>query len=142
VFLRSFYVGVIIAAGAMIGCLSAWSAGNWRLGDHLNPSDPVYMKGTTMTFAGIVVAQVGNVLACRTSKVSIFKTSVKSNKWVWVGIASQISILSLIVYVAPLQQLFGTTAIGLADWAYLWLLALIVLLAEETRKLVTRHVEK
>ncbi len=56
VFLRSLYIGLIVAAGAMYGCLSAWSAGGWHLGMSLDPNDPVYLKGTTMTFAGIVVA--------------------------------------------------------------------------------------
>lgn len=143
VFLRSLYLGFIIAAGAMIGCLSAWSAGGWHLGMLEKDMNPlVYAKGTTMTFAGIVIAQVGNVLACRTSKVSIFRTSLKSNKWIWLGIASQISILSLIVYVPFLQGLFGTTAIESIDWAYLTLLAGIVVFAEEIRKFFARRFSK
>ena len=32
VFARSLYIGVIIAIGAMIGCLSAWMAGGWHFG--------------------------------------------------------------------------------------------------------------
>jgi len=143
VFLRSLYLGFIIAAGAMIGCLSAWSAGGWHLGMLEKDMNPlVYAKGTTMMFAGIVIAQVGNVLACRTSKVSIFRTSLKSNKWIWLGIASQISILSLIVYVPFLQGLFGTTAIESIDWAYLTLLAGIVVFAEEIRKFFARRFSK
>jgi magnesium-transporting ATPase (P-type) len=62
-----------------------------------------------------VVAQVGNVLACRTSKQSIFRTSIKTNKWILFGIASQLSILALIIYLPFLQSLFGTTALGIAD---------------------------
>ena len=88
------------------------------------PADSlVYIKGVTMTFAGIVVAQVGNVLACRTTKQSIFKTSLAANKWILLGIVSQLSILSLLVYVPFLQKLFGTTALGVTDWAFLALLA-------------------
>jgi magnesium-transporting ATPase (P-type) len=142
VFLRSIYVGVIIAVGAMIGCISAWSAGGWHLGLQLPTNSIVYMKGTTMTFAGIVIAQVGNVLACRTSKLAMFKTSISSNKWIWLGIASQISILSFLVYVPLMQTLFGTTALGLADWAFLAMLALIVIFAEEIRKWFTRRITK
>ena len=40
VFLRSLYIGLIVAAGAMHGCLSAWSAGDWHLGMSLDPNDP------------------------------------------------------------------------------------------------------
>jgi len=142
VFLRSFYIGLIIAAGAMVGCLSVWSASGWHLGMSLRADDVVYVKGTTMTFAGIVVAQVGNVLACRTSRASILKTNLKSNKWIWLGIASQLTILSAIVYIPPLQVLFGTTAIGLTEWAFLALLACVVVLAEEIRKWFARRLAK
>ncbi|PIX32079.1 ATPase, partial [Candidatus Bathyarchaeota archaeon CG_4_8_14_3_um_filter_42_8] len=134
VFLRSFYIGVIIAAGAMFGCLSAWSSGGWRLGMPLPSDSIIYIKGVTMTFAGIVIAQVGNVLACRTSKVSIFKTSLSSNKWIWIGIAAQVSIISFLVYVPLMQRLFGTTALGLIDWTFLAVFACIVIFAEEVRK--------
>ena len=139
VFLRSLYIGSIIAAGAMLGCVSAWSAGGWRLGMQLDSSNPVYMKGTTMTFAGIVVAQIGNVLACRTNKQSIFKTSFKNNKWIWLGIVSQISILSAIIYVPFLQTLFGTAAIEPADWALLAPLAFTIVFVEEIRKWFARR---
>jgi magnesium-transporting ATPase (P-type) len=142
VFLRSLYVGVIIAVGAMIGCLNAWTAGGWHLGMQLPTNSIVYMKGTTMTFAGIVIAQVGNVLACRTSKLSIFKTSISSNKWIWFGIVSQISILSFLVYVPFMQTLFGTTALGLLDWVFLAALAVTVIFAEEIRKWLAGKITK
>jgi magnesium-transporting ATPase (P-type) len=142
VFLRSLYIGVIIALGAMFGCINAWSAGGWRLGMQLPEDSAVYVKGTTMTFAGIVMAQVGNVLACRTSKTSVLKTSLSNNKWIWFGIASQISILSLLVYVPLMQTFFGTTAIGLADWAFLALLAGTVIFVEEVRKWFARRLTR
>jgi len=142
VLLRSQYIGVVTAVGAIIGCLTVWSAGGWSYGMPLLSSSLVYVKGTTMTFAGIVMAQVGNVLACRTSKQSIFRTSVATNKWILVGIAAQISILSIIVYVPFLQSLFGTTELGVAEWAYLLLLPVAVILAEEVRKLLARHLVK
>jgi len=140
VFLRSIYIGAIIATGAMIGCLNAWATGGWQFGMPLAPDDPVYIKGITMTFAGIVVAQVGNVLACRTTKQSIFKTSLSTNKWIVLGIFAQLSVLSLLVYVPFLQQIFSTTGLSVADWAFLASLALIVVFAEEIRKFFARRI--
>ena len=147
VFGRSLYIGVIIAVGAMIGCIGAWMAGGWHYGMALTSDSPfytsgVYTKGVTLTFAGIVVAQAGNVLASRTSKQSIFRTSISTNKWIIFGIISQITILALIVYVPPLQRVFGTTALGLNDWAFLIGLALVVIFAEEIRKLLVRRFSK
>ncbi|MCW4017854.1 MAG: cation-transporting P-type ATPase [Candidatus Bathyarchaeota archaeon] len=142
VLLRSVFIGVIIAVGAMIGCLSAWTAGGWQFGMPLATDDPVYIKGVTMTFAGIVVAQAGNVLACRTSKQSIFKTSIKNNKWILVGMTAQIGIMALLVYVPLMNQYFTTTPLGLSDWAFLISLAVVVILAEEIRKFFARRFSK
>ena len=138
VFLRSLFVGAIIATGAVLGCITAWMNGGWQFGTPLPDSSVLYRKGTTMTFAGIVIAQVGNVLASRTSKVSLFKTSLKSNKWIWLGIAAQVSILSVLVYVPFMQSVFQTTGLELLDWAFLALLACVVVFAEEIRKWISR----
>ncbi len=139
---RSIFIGVIIAAGAMYGCLSTWMAGGWELGMQLAADDPIYIKGVTMTFAGIVVAQVGNVLACRTSRQSIFKTSLRTNKWILFGIIAQLLVLAILIYVPIMQQFFGTTALGLGDWIFLFSLAIVVIAAEEIRKIFVRRFSK
>jgi magnesium-transporting ATPase (P-type) len=139
VFGRSLFIGAIIAAGALYGCLSTWIAGGWTFGMPLAETNPLYIKGVTMTFAGIVVAQAGNVLACRTSKQSIFRTSLAKNKWIIWGIIAQLSILALLVYVPLLQQVFGTTGLTLMEWLYLIGLAVAVVMAEEARKFVLRR---
>jgi P-type Ca2+ transporter type 2C len=139
VFSRSLYIGTIIAIGALYGCLSAWMAGGWTFGMPLEADSQVYIKGVTMTFAGIVVAQAGNVLACRTSKQSIFRTSLAKNKWIVWGIFAQLSILMFLVYIPPLQNVFGTTGLGVMDWLYLIALAVIVIFAEEARKFFSRR---
>ncbi len=147
VLIRSVFIGVIIAAGAMVGCLNAWIAGGWHFGMALTSTSSfftsgVYARGVTLMFAGIVVAQAGNVLACRTSKQSIFKTSLKTNKWIIFGIASQIGILSLLVYVPLMQHIFTTAPLTLSNWAFLLSLAVIVVFAEEIRKFFSRKFTK
>ncbi len=149
---RSVFIGVIIATGAMILCLNAWAAGgwhigmpvptNWQFGVNGITADPIYLKGVTLMFAGIVVAQAGNVLACRTSRQSIFKTSLKTNKWIIVGIVAQLSILAFLVYVPLMRQFFGTVPLGFTDWLFLISLALIVVFAEEIRKFFVRRFGK
>jgi hypothetical protein len=46
------------------------------------------------------------------------------------------------VYVPWLQRLFGTTALDPMDWAFLALLAFIVIFAEEIRKWFARKLAK
>jgi calcium-translocating P-type ATPase len=147
VLLRSVFIGVIIAVGAMIGCINAWVAGGWTFGMALTSTSSfytsgVYAKGVTMMFAGIVVAQAGNVLACRTSKQSIFKTSLKQNKWIIFGIVAPLSILAFMVYIPLMNTYFTTAPLGVGDWAFLLSLAVVVVLAEEIRKFFSRRFTK
>jgi magnesium-transporting ATPase (P-type) len=104
----------------------------------LDPSNLVYIKGTTMTFAGIVLGQVANVLSCRTNRVSMFRLGLSRNKWILLGIAAQVGILATIIYLPLLQPIFGTTALSALDWAHLLLVTVSVVVAEEVRKLVIR----
>jgi P-type Ca2+ transporter type 2C len=155
VLLRSIFIGVIIAVGATIGCVNAWAAGGWHIGINIPQDlptwqwgikgivpDPIYLKGVTMMFAGIVVAQAGNVLACRTSKQSIFKASLKHNKWIIVGIVAQLSILAFLVYVPLMNSFFGTVPLEAGDWVFLLSLAVVVVFAEEIRKFFSRRFSK
>jgi len=144
VFARSVYIGTIIGVGALYGCLSTWMAGGWYFGMPMTPDNAfyttgVYTKGVTMMFAGIVVAQAGNVLACRTNKQSIFRASIAKNKWIAWGIIAQLTILAVLIYAPPLQSVFGTTSLGLMDWLYLLSLPIAIILAEEARKLFVRR---
>jgi len=136
---RSFFLGSFVSLGSMAGCLWAWSLGGWSLGQSLASDNPVYRKGTTMTFTGIVATQVGNVFACRTDRTSIFKVGFLSNKWVWVGIAGELLLTSAIVYLAPLQAVFKTAPLGLIDWMFLFMFAPILLFGEEIRKYFLRR---
>jgi calcium-translocating P-type ATPase len=139
VMLRSCYIGLIIAAGIMIACLNTWSMGGWHLGMQLDPKSTLYIKGTTMVFAGIVIGQIGNVLASRTNKTSIFKTSLTNNKWIWFGIIAQISLIVSMVYIPLLQKFLSTTALNLNDWITLAFIACTVIFAEEIRKWFARR---
>jgi hypothetical protein len=48
----------------------------------------------------------------------------------------------MIVYVPFMQVIFQTTGLGPLDWAFLAILACIVVFAEETRKWASRRYSK
>ena len=131
---RSLFLGAFVCIVGMVGCLVVWMQGGWRYGLELSFNDPIYRQGTTMTFAGIVVAQSANLFACRAARTSIVRVGLFSNRWIWLGITSQILILSGIVYLPILQNIFGTYPLTIQNWGLLLMLAPLPLLAEEVRK--------
>ncbi|MBI5809682.1 MAG: cation-transporting P-type ATPase, partial [Deltaproteobacteria bacterium] len=67
-------------------CLSAfffayWMRG-WVQGTPRPDAGSIYAAATTMSFAGIVASQMGNVFACRTDKDSVFKAGFFKNRFV------------------------------------------------------------
>lgn len=87
-----------------------------------------------MTLAAIVFCQIGAVLNCRTDRQSVFATGLFSNRQVLVGIATEVVLISAIIYLPVLQDIFGTTAIGPRDWLYLVVLPIPMVLLEELRR--------
>ena len=136
---RSIFLGAFECIAAMTGALSTWISGGWHFGQALSSTSLLYRKGTTMALTGIVMTQIGNVFALRTSHTSIFKVGFLSNKWVLVGILGELIIISSIVYLTPLQQVFHTVSLSLTDWIFLFMFAPILFLAEETRKFFLRR---
>jgi len=55
---------------------------------------------------------------------------------------AQLSILSFLVYVPLMQKFFGTMGLNIIDWAFLALLAVTVVFAEEIRKFFSRRLSK
>ncbi len=102
-------------------------------------NDPIYIKATTMSLAAIVFCQIGAVFNCRTEKQSVFKIGLFSNKRVNLGIVVEIILIFLLVYLPPLQKVFHTAPLGIADWLILCIWPPIVLLVEEIRKAFLRR---
>jgi magnesium-transporting ATPase (P-type) len=92
-----------------------------------------------MVFAGIVMAQIGNLLGCQTTRTSAFTVGVFKNKWINPGyLLFEVVILLSIVYIPLLQNFFNTTYLGINEWLYLITFIPIMFLAEELRKYLTR----
>jgi len=87
-----------------------------------------------MTLAAVVATQVGNLFAQRTERASVFHTGFFRNRLVWVGIATEVGLLLLIVHVPFLQSIFGTAGFPAQGWGFLLLCVPALLLADEGRK--------
>jgi magnesium-transporting ATPase (P-type) len=133
-----FWYGMIEAIASM----SAYFFLNWRFGWPGVPLAPegtqTYMMATTMTLAGVVAAQVGAVFACRSERASIFKIGFTTNRLVLVGIAVELVLLALMVYVPFLHSIFNTAPLDGIDWLYVFAWAPLILIADELRKAFLR----
>ena len=105
----------------------------------LPASGPLYRAATAMTLASVVATQIGNLFAQRTESLSVFRMRWNSNRLVWIGIATELMLIVLLVYVPVFQHLFDTASFPLHNWLFLFAWAPILLLADEGRKALVRH---
>jgi Ca2+-transporting ATPase len=131
------WLGIIESVASMSGYFFINWLHGWPHGP-LAAGGALYRMATTMTLACIVTTQIGSVFACRTDRTSIFKIGFLTNRLILVGIAVELALLSLLMYVPFLQNIFNTAPIGLAGWAYAFAWAPVMFLAEEARKALLR----
>jgi magnesium-transporting ATPase (P-type) len=129
------WLGMIQSLAAMLAFYFVyWTHGYWGQWLDVPNQGVLYRTATTMTLAAVVATQIGNLFAQRTEVASVFKAGFFANRMVWVGIACELTLIVLIVYVPLLQGVFGTAALTVQDWLFLlaWTPALLV--ADELRK--------
>ena len=138
--LRAYlFLGLIEAIVAMSGFFLYLSSQGWTWGAHLDWSSPLYKEATTVTFAGIVLAQVANVFACRSDRLSAARSGWFSNPVILWGIAIELTLLAAITYTPTGHEIFGTSPLPPWIFAPLTLGALMLLLAEEARKIMANR---
>jgi Ca2+-transporting ATPase len=99
----------------------------------------IYRQATTLTLTAIVASQDGNVFSCRSEWLSIFRLGFLSNPWILVGIATEWALILAIIYVVPLQTIFGTAPLGAKEWLMLLMWPFLLLGLEELRKVYGRR---
>ncbi|MEW6106204.1 MAG: cation-transporting P-type ATPase [Bacillota bacterium] len=135
-----FWLGILQSIAAMAAFYFLyWTNGYWGQWLDLPATGPLYRAATAMTLAAVVVTQIGNLFAQRTEYMSVFRIDLLlSNRLVWVGIATELTLVFLIIYVPFFQDLFGTAAFPPRNWAFLLAWAPSLLMADEVRKALAR----
>ena len=135
--LRAYlFLGLNSALLAMGGFFLYLFANGWTWGVHLEWSSPLLQSATTVTLAAIVLAQVANVFACRSARLSAFRVGWLTNPLIYWGIAVELTLFAVISYTSIGNQMFGTTPLPLWIFGPLIIGATLLLLAEEARKLI------
>jgi len=138
--LRAYlWLGPLQALGSLAAYGSVLAAAGWRWGDPLPPGDPLHLEATMATFAGIVLAQMANLLVCRDELAPALERGRPHNPLLLPALATEAGLLVLIVYTPVGWTLFGTAPLGPLPWAVGAAGALLLLVAEESRKAVRRR---
>jgi magnesium-transporting ATPase (P-type) len=131
------FLGAISAVLVMGGFLWVMLRAGWRPGDATDAASPLHddwLRGTTMTFAGIVACQVGTAFAARTERAATGSVGWASNPLLIWGIAFELAFAAALIYLPPLQAVFGTRALRWADLAILVPFPFLVWGADELRR--------
>jgi magnesium-transporting ATPase (P-type) len=115
-----------------------WMNGYWGQWLDLPGSGEIYQAATAMALSAVVMTQVGNLFAQRTERASVFRHGLFTNRLIWVGIASELVLVFLIVYTPWLQAIFGTAAFPLNNWWFLFAWTPSLLIVDEVRKFIVR----
>jgi sodium/potassium-transporting ATPase subunit alpha len=137
---RSYlFLGMIEAAACMFGFFYVLYHGGWKWGIMLPPNDMLYLQATTACLTAIIITQIGNVFACRSSAESIFSIGVFSNRLIFGGILFELILQLFIVYHPLGNEFFGTAPIAFHIWLILVPFSIALFAAEELRKLYVRR---
>jgi magnesium-transporting ATPase (P-type) len=128
------FLGTIEAVLALGGFFWVYWLAGWRPGLPMASTGDLYQRATTMTLAGIVAAQVGNVLACRSERESVLRLGLLSNRAVLLGIAAEVTILLALILIPPLATVFGLAPLSFVEWVPLLGFPVVLLALEEGRK--------
>jgi sodium/potassium-transporting ATPase subunit alpha len=138
--LRAYlFLGAIEAAAAMAAFFFVLLQGGWSYGNALPASDALYRQATTACLTAIIVLQIVNVLLCRSSVRSVFSMPLLDNRLILAGIALELVLLLIALYMPLAHAVLGTEVIPAAAWPLLLVLAVAMLLLEELRKWIVRR---
>lgn len=96
----------------------------------------------TMLFSAFTFLQLGNALAVRSERESVLRLGMRTNPFLFLAIIVAIVLQLLIVYLPPLQDVFGTQALTPVQLGVVFAASTAVFIAVELAKWVERRRSK
>jgi P-type Ca2+ transporter type 2C len=153
VFMRSLWLGLLETALCFSGFLFVYywidptslfrlPAPEWRSYGELieREAGRVYILATTVFHAGVVFSQIGNAFACRTERARVRTLGFFSNRLLLAGVAGEVGLIFLLIYVPFLAQLFEHLPVPIIFWPLIAVCAPTVYIIEKLRKSVMRRI--
>jgi Ca2+-transporting ATPase len=119
------WIGLLMGLVSLLMGFWAWSTGN-----------PTWQ---TMVFTTLTLSQMGNALAIRSDRESLFSIGLLSNKPLLGAVLLTFVLQLAVVYVPFLQEIFKTVSLSPADLAISLVLSTVVFWGVELEKWVSRR---
>jgi Ca2+-transporting ATPase len=120
-------------AGVGLAQLQQWAP---QIMAHTAPAaiQALQVQASSAAFATIVFSQVGVLLACRSERRSVWRMIGEPNPLLWLGILSELTLLSALLLLPGLGQSFNMAPFPLAYLPWMALAPLLIMLADDLRK--------
>ncbi len=135
-------MGIIQAVAGFTTYFFILYSGGWTWGQELARTSPLYLRAITGFFVSIIIAQIADVLICRTRRESIFKVGFGKNKVILLGILTELLLVGFIVYTPVGNKFFGTAPLALIELSISIPFALLIFFGDEIRKKFVRKNNK
>jgi Ca2+-transporting ATPase len=87
----------------------------------------------TLAFTTLVLYELVDVFCIRSDEVTTLRGLFR-NSWVWLAVATGLTLQMAVIYVPTLQQAFGTVPLDAADWLTCAAVASTIAFAREAGK--------
>ncbi len=121
----------VIWIGSLIGVVSLATACLV-----LRPADSNVDNWRTMVFTVLTFAQMGNAIACRSDRPTIWGFGLRQNWWLWSAIMSTCLLQLAVVYVPLLQTVFHTRPLTISQLVICFVVGAITYLLIEATKMI------
>ncbi|MCB1907937.1 MAG: cation transporting ATPase C-terminal domain-containing protein, partial [Rhodocyclaceae bacterium] len=139
-FLRGYgFIGPIESLLAFAVFFVVLVGGGWTWAQGAAVDEVLGRQAAGAFLACVVFCQVGNVMACRTGRLSAIPRLSVINGWILGGIALEVLFVVAITRIEGLQEVFSAAPLPLSVWAIIAMAPLLVFVADEVRKGIARR---
>jgi len=121
---QALWVGLLMAA-VVLGIQALATAAGWHW--------------QTMVFTTLALLQLGNALAVRSERVSVFSLGFGTNRPLAIAVGGTLLVQLALIYVPALQPIFVTEALGLEELAVVLVASTAAFVAVELEKVLLRR---
>lgn len=130
----------VLGAAEALASMGAFAfvllSGGWRWGEV--PSTTLLALSSGTAFAAILIGQMANAFACRSSSLPVWRLNPTGNRPVWYAVAAELVLMTAFLRSPGQRSLLGAAWPETSGWAAASLASVAVLVADSGSKAFAR----